>query len=1031
MKNKALILGALIIGVSVTAVLAANKADLTAATGSARSSVASTFANLTSSRNNVQAKQARHTNSVGELNCEGVTRSLDGSQIKRLTGCLPATAAKKAAVKNVLPASSEARAMQYLGDVSEELGIKSLDKTLSLLKSDLVKDIAHVRFEQRYKGLRVLGASVAVHVDTKTDRIVLIDSDYVPGIAVRSVSPRTGKGKAQTIARSSFGPKAKMWRSPTSELLIYPVDGRVGVLAWRIVNAIAQPAGVWESIVDANSGLLIAKRRLSSEAGFDNSTAHTYQILFSDSDTYVSETPDVNHGTESELLVRSTLNDRSRSLLHFDLTALPENIAPTGATLRLWVLSPPSGTRTINAYGATPDASWDESGVTWDSAAPLFNDTSLDDSTIATTLPVRGWAQWIVDATATGWPASVQSQTFELRDASEGDSPGDEVAFASRETVLGRPPQLKVEFDVPTVDAPGRIFAPNPIVSSGSAVFSDNNDGDNFDLNNQRDLTTLYDLDPTFQVDLNLDGKYEQPLTGLWAKAIGPGAIQTDKGLVSEARETEATTNVLQCITGPCFGYPRSDNRFEEASAYGHVTDSHRYLASIGLEDILHRPLVANVNYSPAGIQMQNAFFDPESKELYFGSKGVDAAEDADVITHEYAHAIQDDVVPGFGLQEETRAIGEGFSDYFAFTMHSGDDEGPFGKECIGAWFARSLGRECVRRVDDTRKYPGAMQWEEHEDGNIWSSALHDIWESLGRQTADAIVINSNYYLNPDATFSEGLQALLLSDVELNGGANESTILSAFAERGIYPGPSSVSTPGSSLASGSPALVSWDRSGSGVESYQIEYTEDASRIGSLTDGFEDGFISPADYYLTKPAWRTTSKWSKNGLFSARSARIGHSEASYLTRTVYFPTRSTVQFDYRVNSEAGSELKSGDNLFFIACGSTGCTQLGVWSGKTSGRFKTNNLAPGLWVLEWVYAKDPKTSSGADAAYIDDVTFSKMYSPVWKSIDSLVDAETDSYSWSSPIVLSSYYQIRMRGLANATTTPWSYSSLFSVN
>jgi Zn-dependent metalloprotease len=47
----------------------------------------------------------------------------------------------------------------------------------------------------------------------------------------------------------------------------------------------------------------------------------------------------------------------------------------------------------------------------------------------------------------------------------------------------------------------------------------------------------------------------------------------------------------------------------------------------------------------------------------------VDDAEDADVIVHEYGHAIQADQVPGFGAGGDAGGMGEGFGDYLAGTI--------------------------------------------------------------------------------------------------------------------------------------------------------------------------------------------------------------------------------------------------------------------------------------------------------------------------------------------------------------------------
>ena len=47
-----------------------------------------------------------------------------------------------------------------------------------------------------------------------------------------------------------------------------------------------------------------------------------------------------------------------------------------------------------------------------------------------------------------------------------------------------------------------------------------------------------------------------------------------------------------------------------------------------------------------------NSFYSPATRRIKYGSGGVDDAEDADVILHEYGHAMQDDQVRGFGHRQ-------------------------------------------------------------------------------------------------------------------------------------------------------------------------------------------------------------------------------------------------------------------------------------------------------------------------------------------------------------------------------------------
>src|SRR5262245_23660762 len=75
----------------------------------------------------------------------------------------------------------------------------------------------------------------------------------------------------------------------------------------------------------------------------------------------------------------------------------------------------------------------------------------------------------------------------------------------------------------------------------------------------------------------------------------------------------------------------------------------------------------------------------PTTKSLTFGTGGVDDADDAEIILHEYGHAIQDDQIPGFGEPAEAGAMGEGFGDYFAASFFA-ESKARVLRPTIGNW---------------------------------------------------------------------------------------------------------------------------------------------------------------------------------------------------------------------------------------------------------------------------------------------------------------------------------------------------------
>ena len=75
--------------------------------------------------------------------------------------------------------------------------------------------------------------------------------------------------------------------------------------------------------------------------------------------------------------------------------------------------------------------------------------------------------------------------------------------------------------------------------------------------------------------------------------------------------------------------------------SYYHIDTLQRYIQSLGFQNINNRSIKVNVN----GTAADNSFYSPTTKALTFGTGGVDDAEDAGIIAHEYGHSIQDNQV--------------------------------------------------------------------------------------------------------------------------------------------------------------------------------------------------------------------------------------------------------------------------------------------------------------------------------------------------------------------------------------------------
>ena len=170
----------------------------------------------------------------------------------------------------------------------------------------------------------------------------------------------------------------------------------------------------------------------------------------------------------------------------------------------------------------------------------------------------------------------------------------------------------------------------------------------------------------------------------------------------------------------------------------------------------------------------------------------MDDAEDAEIILHEYGHAIQDDQVPGWGESRGSAARWARGSATTSPPASSRTSKPQNLRPAIGSWDAIEYSDDdppCLRRVDSNKKYPRDIADEVHDDGEIWSACLWELRRKLGRRASDRVTLAHHFLLKKDATFEDGAKAMLLADENLNDGKNKTDIRDVFVRRGILPKP--------------------------------------------------------------------------------------------------------------------------------------------------------------------------------------------------------------------------------------------------
>lgn len=338
------------------------------------------------------------------------------------------------------------------------------------------------------------------------------------------------------------------------------------------------------------------------------------------------------------------------------------------------------------------------------------------------------------------------------------DARGSRITFV--DAVTGKVLKKVVTSDKARTTGRARTFAPNPIQKLQNENLTDQNDSATAVPAKGYSMRNL--------ARLNGEGR---TLVGQWAKVMNKNRVTSPNAV---------------------YKFNRKQEGFEQVMAYYSIDVEENYLQNLGFTDANAEQQKIETNT----ITIDNSFYNPGNDKITMGSGGVDDAEDPEVIWHENGHAIQDDQVPNWGQQEEGGAMGEAFGDYMAVTMSQayGDGTTKVPTACVMDWDATSYTStkpHCLRRTDGDKIYPDDMDGEVHDDGEIWSRALWDMNVALGRNKATKIIVEAQFWMNPNIGFQDGAaitvqaaQMLYPSDPTVADATYQ-----AFQDRGILPAP--------------------------------------------------------------------------------------------------------------------------------------------------------------------------------------------------------------------------------------------------
>ncbi len=226
----------------------------------------------------------------------------------------------------------------------------------------------------------------------------------------------------------------------------------------------------------------------------------------------------------------------------------------------------------------------------------------------------------------------------------------------------------------------------------------------------------------------------------------------------------------------------RRDSRFEEFMVLAHLDHLQTWIKDLGVIALQNFQLNADAH---AQFGQDNSSFraytGPQSDELAFGTGGVDDAEDADVITHEYCHgllhATNGLVVSNFS--QEAKALQEGLADFVA-TAYS-YNVNPWGWNRMFSWDGHNEfwdGRDA-----NTPNTYDPSESNIYLKGEVMNAALFKVARERNVDSVLKLVLESLFLFAETTTLPEYADLILDLDTILYNGAFSDDLCSSFGEK--------------------------------------------------------------------------------------------------------------------------------------------------------------------------------------------------------------------------------------------------------
>ena len=667
--------------------------------------------------------------------------------------------------------------------------------TLRVAQSNMNLGMAHVQYQQYYKGLPVEFAYARVHV-LDSGRVAGYQARFEPDIDI-SIVPSITAEQAAVSATSDLGAQLKV---SSSTLVIYP-DTSAKKLAWRIRGRAA--GGLWVYYIDAQTGaVLLAYDDMRRARGYSSCSLAT---MGTSSATVYDISPLPTQNSDLINVVQSSWEKpvkKSESDQYFWVGDY-HNYTPTNAygdyctSLTGKVFSTFKGPYFAVANSHGPSANFDNADAVWrtythspwiESSHP-YADSSSDPKT-GTVVPLLTGVEKLAKVMPrfASFSVGVMDEGGNVSDADEVHikSPG----LTGNNTVGSYIGTRAKPFYGAAVEYPSFIAELDSDVSATA-------DG--------------YKIDQSSYMVLINAPSVTHPVEAAWS--------------VLWSTNTNGNNPYGQFYLDTTYGHTFG---LDEPNAFYHLNRMRRYFQAFNKDyydpakvpvDLDKRVAVmVHANGDPDALEyrgMQNAFYDLEADNIFFGDGPIEVTDsyyrslalDGTIIRHEYTHLAVHRIynIINYG---EFGAISEALSDYFSLASFwkEGYDEGNSAKKDLSK-LGNFIGPGAMRDISlqDKVLAPTGGSWrgELYNDSAILSQALYTLRNggsnSLGTMsgglgtydglpTADFVLWSSLFYF-PDS-FANLYEAMMdvcarVDSTIAPGSCSTGKISAAFAAHGI------------------------------------------------------------------------------------------------------------------------------------------------------------------------------------------------------------------------------------------------------